>query len=837
MNEIQKQARAIFEGAVEIADTDERMEFVQMKCENNEELLNNVLELIRANEDAYQMFGNSNLTLDNDILHRDALLPKASQEVENHINQYKLIELIGEGGMGEVWLAEQIAPIRRKVAVKLVRKDLGSKDVVTRFEAERQALAMMDHPNIASVFDAGTTAEGSPYFVMELVNEVSLTQFCDEQKMSISDRLKLFVPICKAIQHAHQKGIVHRDLKPSNVLVTEIDGSPIPKVIDFGLAKAINHNEKLTSGTLFTEFGKIVGTLQYMSPEQAELNALDIDTRTDIYSLGVLLYELLTGTTPLEKSTIGENAILRVLAMIRDTEPPRPSTRLSQSGDAVAGISSQRQIKPNRLNEILRGELDWIVMKSLEKERDRRYETASDFAADISRFLDGDTVHARPPSFSYSASKFLLKHKFIATAVASILILMSIATITTTMLLINMKLRNQATVRAESQAERADQNQLKFEQQVELIKSTFENVSSKNLGQDIVSQIGDNLTDTARLISDSEFDESLKNQQLADIAKTLAEIGAPKQALELAQTILDTQSNSEVEAGDLRIVSKLSGALSANLKFEQIVALLPAGSDILKNKSLPINERLGLLNNLAYAYQQLHKLDEALRLFDCAIDYHTRELKNVNDLELAQTAAVAMHGRASVALQIKSSEENLHSFAEACGKIEELFGESHTNTITAYRLLSQSCVGMLKFDLGLTYANKALALARKYCRSGDPLLALCYNTLVRVAGSKTSDPAFKKSLSVNLEDAHNYASKLRERFGTDHPHARALMKNIAIGYSLLGSEEEGIAIIRNEATLAKENFGENSVEYHQGLMALADSLKHFGRHREALPVL
>ena len=352
--------------------------------------------------------------------------PTRSEAAGRQIGPYKLLQQIGEGGMGSVWMAEQEQPVRRRVALKLIRGDMGSKETIARFEAERQALAMMDHQNIAKVLDAGTTDDGSPFFVMELVKGIPLTQYCDENKLSIQERLELFVPVCNAIQHAHQKGIIHRDLKPSNVLVTLYDGKPVPKVIDFGLAKALEHTTKLTDKTMFTEFGKVVGTVQYMAPEQAEMNALDVDTRTDVYSLGVMLYELLTGSTPLDKETIGENALLQILAIIREKEPPRPSHRLSSSGDSVTGISEQRKINPSKLQQILRGELDWIVMKALEKDRTRRYETANGLAMDIERYLGDEPIVARPPSTSYRISKFLKKNRtFVATTAVIVLLLLA----------------------------------------------------------------------------------------------------------------------------------------------------------------------------------------------------------------------------------------------------------------------------------------------------------------------------------------------------------------------------------------------------------------------------
>jgi serine/threonine protein kinase len=290
---------------------------------------------------------------------------------------------------------------------------MDSRQVIARFEAERQALAVMDHPSIARVLDAGTTETGRPYFVMELVKGVPITQYCDQRRLTPKERLELFIPVCQAVQHAHQKGIIHRDLKPSNVLLALYDGKPVPKVIDFGIAKATG--PKLTERTLFTEFGQIVGTLEYMSPEQAELNQLDIDTRSDVYSLGVLLYDLLTGTTPLEKKQLQDVAVLELLRLIREVEPPKPSTRLSTT-DELPSIAASRGLEPNKLCGLVRGELDWIVMKALEKDRNRRYETASSFGEDVQRYLDDEPVHACTPRFGQRLVKWCRRHRSVVWA-------------------------------------------------------------------------------------------------------------------------------------------------------------------------------------------------------------------------------------------------------------------------------------------------------------------------------------------------------------------------------------------------------------------------------------
>ena len=345
----------------------------------------------------------------------------------SQIGPYKLLQQLGEGGMGVVYMAEQAEPVQRKVALKVIKPGMDSRQVIARFEAERQALALMDHVNIARVLDAGATEAGRPYFVMELVHGVPITKYCDDNRLTPRQRLELFVPVCQAIQHAHQKGIIHRDIKPSNVMVTLYDGKPVPKVIDFGVAKATE--QKLTERTLFTQYGTMVGTLEYMSPEQAEMSALGVDTRSDIYSLGVLLYELLTGSTPLSRKRMKDAAYAEILRLIKEEEPPKPSTRLSDSGEAIASISAQRQMEPAKLTNLVRGELDWIVMKTLEKDRGRRYETANAFAADVQRYLNDEPVLACPPTAMYRFRKFSRRNKAALAMVAVVLSALCVATI------------------------------------------------------------------------------------------------------------------------------------------------------------------------------------------------------------------------------------------------------------------------------------------------------------------------------------------------------------------------------------------------------------------------
>jgi WD40 repeat protein/serine/threonine protein kinase len=392
---------SIFCSAIEHESPNERQAFVERTCGQDHNLKQQVERLLHAH------YHGRNI-LDAPV-QPVATIDQPSTEVAGTvIGPYKLLEEIGEGGMGTVWMAQQTEPVKRLVALKLIKAGMDSKQVIARFEAERQALALMDHANIARVLDGGTTSVGRPYFVMDLVKGVPITRYCDEHCLTPRQRLELFIPVCQAVQHAHQKGIIHRDLKPSNVLVALYDGKAVPKVIDFGVAKAAG--QALTDKTLVTGFGAIVGTLEYMSPEQAEVNQLDVDTRSDVYALGVVLYELLTGTTPLEIKRVKKSGMLEALRVIREEEAPTLSHRLATT-EELPEIAANRGTEPVKLTRLVRGELDWIAMKALEKDRDRRYETANAFATDMQNYLDDKPVRAVPPGGGYRLRKFARRNK------------------------------------------------------------------------------------------------------------------------------------------------------------------------------------------------------------------------------------------------------------------------------------------------------------------------------------------------------------------------------------------------------------------------------------------
>jgi WD40 repeat protein/serine/threonine protein kinase len=452
MKTFEQEVQSIFGWARECATESERKIFLDEACRGNAALRERVEALLRAHAEAG---GFLDAAPDSDPTVK---LPVSEEEPGALIGPYKLLQEIGEGGMGRVFMAEQTQPVQRKVALKIIKAGMDSRQVIARFEAERQALALMDHPNIAKVLDAGTTADGRPFFVMELVKGVPITQYCDERRLTPRQRLELFVPVCQGVQHAHQKGIIHRDIKPANVLVAEYDHVAVPKIIDFGVAKAIG--QPLTDKTMFTRFGQIVGTIDYMSPEQAKLNQLDIDTRSDIYALGVLLYELLTGATPFDRERLRTAAWDEMLRIIREEEPPTPSRRLSSS-QSLPSVAASRQMEPKRLTTLVRGELDWIVMKCLEKDRNRRYETAEALATDVQRHLRDEPVLACPPTAAYRVRKFVRRHRGPVVATTAVFVVLVLGIIGTSLGLVGaVNAQRKATAERETARRERDDKEV-----------------------------------------------------------------------------------------------------------------------------------------------------------------------------------------------------------------------------------------------------------------------------------------------------------------------------------------------------------------------------------------
>lgn len=465
MNIDTRREEDLFDAARKIKDPALCRAFLTRACGADTALRARIEGLLAAESEAEQFFEEVSTVVNQTVTHAEATsptqdlgiasLPTAPGEepIGTRIGRYKLLRKIGEGGCGVVYMAEQQEPVRRRVALKIIKLGMETKSVIARFEAERQALAMMDHPNIARVFDAGATDRGPPYFVMELVRGVKITEYCDQHRLSTGERLDLFIQVCHAIQHAHQKGIIHGDIKPSNILVSLHDNTAVPKVIDFGISKATE--ARLTDRFLFTAYTQLIGTPAYMSPEQAEMSGLDIDTRSDIYSLGVLLYELLTGRTPFDGRQLLESGLDAMRRTLRETEPPRPSVRLNtlQAGELTKTAQS-RQAEPPRLVSLLRGDLDWIVMKALEKDRGRRYETANGLAMDIQRHLNNEPVMARPPSRLYRFKKLVRRNRVVFAAGGAVAFALIVGTSTSTWLFLRERDARRRAVSAEQQQAR-----------------------------------------------------------------------------------------------------------------------------------------------------------------------------------------------------------------------------------------------------------------------------------------------------------------------------------------------------------------------------------------------
>jgi len=573
------------------------------------------------------------------------------------IGHYKLLQQIGEGGCGVVYMAEQEEPVRRRVALKVIKLGMDTKQVIARFDAERQALALMDHPNIAKVLEAGATETGRPYFVMELVRGIKITDFCDEHKLSTTERLKLFIQVCQAIQHAHQKGIIHRDIKPSNILVTINDGVPVPKVIDFGIAKATQG--RLTDQTLFTAFEQFIGTPAYMSPEQAVMTSLDIDTRSDIYSLGVLLYELLTGCTPFDANELLQSGLDAMRRTIREKEPPRPSTRLStMAADALMTTAKHCHTDAPKLLHAVRGDLDWIVMKCLEKDRARRYETANGVAMDITRHLNCEPVVARPPSRLYEFQKTVRRHKFGFAAGTAVITVLAVGVLVSTWQAIRATRaeRDQSRLRQQAVEARNIEAELRLKAQADEMKARTEAAWGAQVNQfvsDLLSDVGTGVT--------SNHNRELVHQLLGAVAKRVEKdlAGQPeveadlRERLGLAYRGLDEYTNAEVMfQGALRLRKQVHGEDDPSVAAlrQNLISLLEkqgklAEAEAIYREALAVQRKLlgnehpalaPLLYNLANAVYEQGRLSEAEGWFREVLAIRRKHLVN----ELPDTAAM-----------------------------------------------------------------------------------------------------------------------------------------------------------------------------------------------------
>jgi serine/threonine protein kinase/tetratricopeptide (TPR) repeat protein len=781
---------SIFLAAIDKAPGAERRAFLNEACSGDDALRHRVEQLLEADARAKGI-------LEHGPAGVNAQDEPAGECPGDRIGPYELVELIGEGGMGVIFLAEQREPVNRRVALKVVKPGLDTRQVLARFEAERQALAMMDHPNIAKIHDAGTTAGGRPYFVMELVQGVPITAYCDEHHLTPRERLALFLPICRAIQHAHQKGIIHRDIKPSNILVNLVDGQPAPKIIDFGIAKAIDR--RLIERTMFTELGAIIGTPEYMSPEQAKLSRLDIDTRSDIYSLGVLLYELLTGTTPLEPARLRRAAFDEVLRRIREDEPPAPSTRLGTT-EQLPSIAARRRTDPGRLAKMLRGDLDWIVMKALEKDRSRRYATADALALDVQRHLDGDAVEAGPPSVSYRLRKFVRKHRAaLATATAFALLLVA-ATAVSAWQAVRAKRAETLARNNLGKAEKQEASARKSAAQAQAIVNFFRDKviaaarptgQDGGLGRDV--KLRDALDHAEASIAGRFLDEPDVEASIRDaLGQSYMYLGEPDKGLRQYERAVELQ-RAALGPEDPATIVALCGVAEAHHRAGRLERAIPRYEEALrlmdKVRGKEHSHTLVVRNNLAVAYAASGRHAEAVPLHEQVYALMAASSGPDHDQTLLSLSNLA------------SAYRDAGSLDTAIAKHEE-----------AVRRMKATLVA------GHPYLPSALAnLAMDYYEAGrsDDAIPLLRDALARQASILGNDHPTtlrtKSNLSLVYRDSGRSDEALRllrealpaaqRKLGAENSQTLAIRRDLALGYLAAGHPGEAISVLQDLVAL------------------------------------
>jgi serine/threonine protein kinase/tetratricopeptide (TPR) repeat protein len=735
------------------------------------------------------------------------------------LGPYKLLQSIGQGGMGAVWMAQQQEPVRRLVALKVMRVGLDSAQAAARFEAERQALALMDHPNIAKVLDGGTTADGRPYFVMELVKGTPITRYCDEHRLTLRQRLELFIPVCQALQHAHQKGIIHRDVKPSNVLVAPYDGTPVVKVIDFGVAKATG--SPLTERTLYTEFGTVVGTLEYMSPEQAELNNQDIDTRSDVYSLGVLLYELLTGTTPLTADRLKKSALLELLRAIREEEPPRPSTRLTDSKESLPSISAQRQTEPAKLRQLLRSELDWIVMKALEKDRNRRYETANSFAQDVQRYLAGEPVQAVPPSATYRLRKFARKHRVALTTATMIALLLVAGVAVSTWQAVR-------AMQAEGEAQQAARQALEA-QQAEAVRADGEK-KAKEKAQAAAAAEQKALAQAQKRLAQLEKGNEILGSIFADL--DIRKVKAGEEPLEavLARRLVKAAAQLEGESvGEPEAVAAMQDRLGTSLLS---LGFAPEAIPLLEKARATRQAKLGpdhpdtllSMNNLALGYQAAKQLDKALPLFE-----ETLRLSKAR-LGPDHPDTVSSMGNLATAYQAADRMDKALPLLEKTLELRKAqLGPDHPATLGSMNNLGEGYRAAGRLDKALPLFEEALRLSRA-TQGSDHLHTL--GVMNNLADAYRADGQLNKALPLSEE-----ALKLsRAKLGPDHPVTLICMGNLGMCYRAARALDKALPLLEETLRLSRARLGPDHPDTLIGMNNLGLCYRSARQPDKALPL-
>jgi serine/threonine protein kinase/dihydrodipicolinate synthase/N-acetylneuraminate lyase len=738
--------------------------------------------------------------------------PAFSEQPGTRIGHYKLLEQIGEGGFGIVWMAEQEEPVRRRVALKIIKLGMDTREVVARFEAERQALSMMEHPNIACVFDGGATATGRPYFVMELVKGVPITNYCDVNRLTTKERLELFMEVCHAVQHAHQKGVIHRDLKPSNILVTVKDDRAVPKVIDFGIAKATQAT--LTARTLFTGLNQRIGTPDYMSPEQAGLGSLDVDTRSDIYSLGVLLYELLTGRPPFDPETLlaaGYDAVMRV---IREEEPPKPSTRLSTlTEEELAAVAAKRGAEPAKLNRSVRGDLDWIVMKALEKDRTRRYETANGFADDLRRHLDNEVVLARPPSTAYRMKKAWRRNKVWLSAAAVVL----------AALVLGVGFSTWQAVRATKAEELAKQRLAESEAIAEFLTSTFQSPDPARDGRTIT--VAEMLDTAAKKLETDLSDQPARRASLqATLGSTYHALGLFREAIPLQEKVRDyIRATAGPEHPDtLKAMGNLANSYADGRRDEALKLreeLLPLFRKVLGPES---PDALKAMGNLASSYFDAGRRDVALKLQKEVLALS----RKVNGPEHRDTLA-AMNNLALFYAAAGRRDETLKLRQDVLTLSNKVSGPKHPDTLAAMTNLADSYFDAGRLDDALKLRDEVLALSREVNGPQHP------DTLKAISGLASSfSAASRRDEALKLREETLALS--RRVNGPEHPDTLGAMRSLANSYSAAGRRDEALKLKEEVLALSQKVLGPDHPDTLMAMNNLANSYSDAGRRDEAL---
>jgi eukaryotic-like serine/threonine-protein kinase len=841
MNPSVSTVEAIFLAAIDISDPAQREVFVEDACRGDEGLLRRLRELLQAHEQSVGFLDRSPVEAATEVF------SPHQERAGDLIDKYKLREEIGEGGFGVVFMAEQTEPVRRKVALKVLKPGMDTRQIVARFEAERQALAIMDHPNIARVFDGGTTPGGRPYFVMELVNGHPITEFCDRHHFSPQKRLELFLDICAAVQHAHQKGIIHRDLKPSNVLVTMHDVTPVVKVIDFGVAKALGG--ALTNRTLFTGLAQTIGTPMYMSPEQAGHSGLDIDTRSDIYSLGVLLYELLTGSTPFERSRFERAAHDEIMRIIREESPPLPSRRLSTT-EELPTVAANRGLEPRKLNSQVRGELDWIVMKCLEKDRNRRYETANGLSSDVRHYLADEPVAAGPPSRWYRLRKFARRNRgpVLASAVLLLTLGGGIAGTTAGMLSAerarfeearqrraaqdNEQMANQAAD-AERTANQQAQRRLKqLEKATDILGSIFNDLNPTINATDAETlrmELGKRLEQAAQLIdAEAVGDRATAARLQFLVGKSLHELGYADKAIPHFRQSYQTYEQLR-GIDDPATIDALDNLAMAHVDCAEIEPAIAA-------QQLALERRIGrygtndpgvLLRQarMANIYRAASRIDEALPLAEKAYKGLSAALPPTDP-----AVRVARIYLANICISVGMHDRALKLWAEDLEIARQKYGPEDQETLVAENGLGHAFVSSGRAAQAIPLLEHAYEhLSAKLGQDHPKALNALSNLSSAYVGNKQAE----RSTQL-LEEV---LRRMESKYGSRHHAVLNVKNNLAANYWSRGQFQKAIPIFEEAFQLRRETLGPNHADTLTTMANLGVNYRANKQLDRAIPLL